>query len=79
MNSLNKLLLCIAHFQIYYRLMRTAHLLILTVDLQIYYQPIHTDILLIFTAHYSHNSEHRNTGQIVLLLLQNPIFTYQIL
>jgi hypothetical protein len=59
--------------------MHTGHLLILTVDLQIYYQPIHTDILLIFTAHYSHNSEHRNTGQIVLLLLQNLIFTYQIL
>jgi hypothetical protein len=56
--------------------MHSGHLLILTVDLQIYYQPIHTDILLIFTAHYSHNSEHRNTGQIVLLLLQNPIFTY---
>jgi hypothetical protein len=43
--------------------MHTGHLLILTVDLQIYYQPIHTDILLIFTANYSHNSEHRNTGQ----------------
>jgi hypothetical protein len=59
--------------------MHTGHLLILTVDFQIDYQPIHTDILLIFTAHYNHNSEHRNTGQIVLLLLQNLIFTYQIL
>jgi hypothetical protein len=59
--------------------MHTGHLLILTVDLQIYYQPIHTDSLLIFAANYSHNSEQRNTGQVVLLLLQNLIFTYEIL